>query len=152
LSLDDGLDAKIITLAHYNDGVALRSIGLNYYLKIKDYSKAMAWYQLAANQNITDAYNNIGVLYFFGCGVSRDRFTAAEYFLKAARDNNRLSMINIASSFLSGFGVSVDKYKALEWFAKSGDKPDDVKVLNKQGIHLKEEDKSKSSYEFELCY
>jgi hypothetical protein len=27
-----------------------------------------------------------------------------------------------------------------------------MKKLNKRGIHLREEDKSKSSYEFESCY
>jgi hypothetical protein len=34
----------------------------------------------------------------------------------------------------------------LEWFIKYGKQPEKVKELNKQGIHLKEEDKGKLFY------
>jgi TPR repeat protein len=112
----------------------------------------MEWYQLAVNQNNSKAYNNIGCLYFDGLGVSQDYLTAIEYYLKAARDNHHTAMSNIGSLFLYGCGVSVDKYKALDWFIKSGKKLDEVKELNQQGIHLREEDKSKLFYGFEPCY
>jgi hypothetical protein len=48
--------------------------------------------------------------------------------------------------------VCADKYKALEWFTKGDQRPEEVKELNQQGIHLGEEDKGKSFYEFEPCY
>jgi TPR repeat protein len=135
LSLDDGLeiDAKTINKAKYEVEVevedevvvdeALRDIGYEYETKLSDYSKAMAWYPLAANHNDSNAYNNIGCLYHDVYEVSQDYITAMEYYIKA-----------------------------LEWFAKHGDRPKEMKKLNKRGIHLREEDKSKSSYEFESCY
>jgi TPR repeat protein len=94
----------------------------------------MAWYQLEINQNKAVAYNNIGVLYDLGQGVSRNYFTAMEFYLKTARGNFISAMSNIAFTFLNGYGVPVDKYKALEWFIKCGEKPEKV-------IHLMEEDK-----------
>jgi TPR repeat protein len=154
LSLDDGvaIDTDKINKAKNNDGEALRHIGNDYYNKLKDYSKAMAWYQLAANQNEMVAYNNIGNMYYFGLGVSQDYITAMEYYLTAARDNHKNAMTNIGILFFNGKGVPADKYRALKWLTKSGDKPEKAKELNKQGIHLTEEDKSKPFYEYELCY
>jgi TPR repeat protein len=154
LTLDDGLELPVETInkAKSNDGEALRDIGYEYKRKKQDYSKAMAWCRLAANQNNTNAYNNIGVLYHNGLGVSQDYLTAMEYYLKAARDNQYFAMGNISLLFLNGNGVPVNKYKALEWLAKSRVQPEQVKELNKQGIHLIEEDKSWYFYEFELYH
>jgi TPR repeat protein len=154
LSLDDGvaIDADKINKAKNNDGQALRKIGYKYANKLKDYSKAMRWYQLAVNQNETVAYNDIGFMYHNGYGVSRDYITSIEYYLKGASGNEKYSMSNIGNLFLNGYGVSVDTYKALEWFNKSGNRPEKVKALNQQGTHLTEEDKSKPFYGSELCY
>jgi TPR repeat protein len=55
-------------------------------------------------------------------------------------------MGNIGLRFLFGRGVPVDKYKALEWYIKYESKPELVKKLNDEGVHLKEEDKSKLYY------
>ena len=80
-----------------------------------------------------------------GQGVSRNYFTAMEFYVKTARGNFISAMTNIAFTFLNGDGVPVDKYKALEWFIKFGEKPEKV-------THLTEEDRSRSCYELERCY
>jgi TPR repeat protein len=153
LTLDDGLiiNAAIINRAKSNDGEALQTIGYTYRNK-RRYPNAMTWHQLAINQNNTNAYINIGCLYSGGEGVPQDNLTAIYYYLRAASANYKLAMTNIALTFLNENGVSANKYKALEWFIKCGEKPEEVKKLNQQGIHLREEDKSKSLREFELCY
>jgi TPR repeat protein len=61
-------------------------------------------------------------------------------------NNINASMGNIGLRFLFGRGVPVDKYKALEWYIKYESKPELVKKLNDEGVHLKEEDKSKLYY------
>jgi TPR repeat protein len=154
LSLDDGvaIDTDKINKAKNNDGEALRHIGNDYYNKLKDYSKATAWYQLAIYQNSSNAYNDIGFMYHNGLGVYQDYITSMECYLKAASGNNKHTMSDIGLSFLEGKGVPVNKYKALEWFAQSGVKPEKERELNINGIHLREEDKSKLVYEFDLCY
>jgi TPR repeat protein len=154
LSLADEIviNPDMINKAKTNDGPALLHIGFAYWSMKKDHSKAMAWYQLAVNQNFPDAYNIIGLTYARGSGVSRDYITAMEFFLKAARDNSIVAMSNIGANILKGKGAPVDKYKTLEWFSKCGNRPVKVEVLNQQGIHLTEEDKSKSFYDFESCY
>jgi TPR repeat protein len=145
LTLDDGIkvDQATINRATKNVGIAAYEIGWKYHQKQIQYLKAMAWYRLAANQNIAAAYNNIGLLYTSGVGVSRDHDIALEYYLKAAGNNNYDAMENVAKAFLFGRGLRLDKYRALEWFIKYGDKPDRIKKLNDQGFHLKGEDKGK---------
>jgi TPR repeat protein len=106
----------------------------------------MEWCQLAINQNNKDAYNDIGCLYYDGLGVSRDYDMSLGYYLKAAGHNDDDAMDNIGLYFLYGYGVPVDKYKALEWYIKYESKPELVKKLNDEGVHLKEEDKSKLYY------
>jgi TPR repeat protein len=148
LTLDDGIevDADTINRVKKNDGKTLFDIGWKYQQTGKDYTKAMGWYRLAANQNYSSAYNNIGNLYYSGLGVSQDGDISLEYYLKAAGNNSVVPMGNIGSQFLNGQGVPVNKYKALEWLIKCGNKPEKVKALNDQGVHLKEEDTSKLHY------
>jgi TPR repeat protein len=78
--LDDGVNdyVNIINKAKNSNGNALDQIGFQYLTQQKDYSKALAWCQLSANQNHPSAYNNIAYLYRQGLGVSMDCPTALE--------------------------------------------------------------------------
>jgi TPR repeat protein len=150
LTLDDGIqaDADTIYNAKRDDGEALYDIGFEYHNPGRDYSKALAWYQLAENQNYSPAYNNIGALYDGGFGEPRRIDIALGYYLKAAAEyDNDVALGNIGILLLyGGGGVPLDKYKALEWLAKSGEWHERVKALNHQGIHLKLQDTSKLYY------
>lgn len=46
----------------------------------QDYSEAVRWYTLAAEQGDTDAQNNLGVLYAKGEGVTQDDVLAHMWF------------------------------------------------------------------------
>jgi tetratricopeptide (TPR) repeat protein len=148
LTLDDGIKVNEDTIneAKKNIGEAFFDIGFKYHNTEKDYSKALAWNRLAENQNYSFVYNNIGNLYSYGLGVSRDDDIALEYYLKAAGNNIDVAMGNVALRLLNGEGVPVDKYKALEFYIKCGKEPEHVKKLNDQGVHLKLQDKSKLYY------
>jgi TPR repeat protein len=113
LTLDDGIKVNEDTIneAKKNIGEAFFDIGFKYHNTEKDYSKALAWNRLAENQNYSFVYNNIGNLYSYGLGVSRDDDIALEYFLKGAVFSDGITMGNIGECFLNGEGVNVDKYK-----------------------------------------
>lgn len=101
LTLDDRIefDAETINKAKKNDGAAYYDIGYGYGIELKNYSKAMAWYQLAANQNNPFAQNSIGVLYDNGFGVSQDYYIAMDYYLKAAGNNDNVAKENMGEHF-----------------------------------------------------
>jgi TPR repeat protein len=149
MTLGDGVnvteDTK--TKAKRNSGRSCYDIGWEYHETIKDYSKAMAWYQIAVSKNYSLVHNNIGLLYDGGLGVPQNYDIAMEFYLKAAVTNNAVALANIGECFLKGQGVPIDEYKALEWFLKSGTGAREVNKLNREEIHLKRGDKSKLYYQ-----
>ena len=74
------LDAK----AQYNFGCCY------YYGEgvTKDYSKAVYWYQKAAEQGYAVAQYNFGCCYYYGEGVTKDYNQAVYWFQKAAEQGN----------------------------------------------------------------
>lgn len=148
MTLDDKpeIDQDHINEARNNNGHAFNRIGFAYHFGEVNYFKAMAWYQLGANENDEMAYNNIGCLYSVGHGVCQDYHIAIEYFLKAAKLSIAFSMGNIGEQFFYGRGVTSNLYYALAWYLKSGKRPAKVLELYKKGIFLRKEDQSKFSH------
>ena len=61
----------------------LRQAGLDAY-NVKDYGKAMEYYQLAADLGNIESWRSIGFLYQWGFGVEQDFDRALEYYHLAA--------------------------------------------------------------------
>jgi hypothetical protein len=124
----------------------LTTFGFVYKTEQKQYDKALAWYLLAARENDSAAYNNIGALYFDGLAVPKNYLCALKWFLKSAEGNgDGNTPTYIGWLFENGYGVPLDKYKALEWYCHGGDKSY-IKTLKDQGYHRSETDKSKFNY------
>ncbi len=60
-----------------------------------NYSKALYWLRLSASQGYATAYNDLGVCYSNGLGVPQDKFTALEYYQKAAKLGNAQAAENV---------------------------------------------------------
>ena len=54
------------------------------------------WYRLAADQGLSRAQANLGVMYLRGEGVERDPVRAASWFAKAAEQGHTISQYNLA--------------------------------------------------------
>ena len=62
-------------------------IGVKYYRGTdvtRDYSEAVKWYRLAANQGYANAQCNLGNMYSWGCGVTQDYAEALKWYRLAA--------------------------------------------------------------------
>jgi TPR repeat protein len=123
----------------------MQRIGWEYRSDKKQYDKALAWFILAAMGNNLTAYNNIGVLYYFGYGVPQNYLCALKWYLKAAEGNEyKNAPNNIGHLFEDGDGVPLDKYKALEWYCHGEDNTYRDSLKSK-GYHRSKTDKSKFS-------
>jgi TPR repeat protein len=130
----------------------MRYIGFIYGTDKKQYNKALGWYILAAMENNSTAYNNIGALYHNGYGVPQNYLCALKWLLKAAEQcEYEYTPYNIGILFEDGYGVPPNKYKALEWHCHGGIKAD-INTLNNQGYHLSATDKSKSNSTIDSLY
>ena len=85
----------------------------------KNYSEAVYYYQLAADQGIVEAQNNLGMMYLQGLGVQKDSKKAFHLFEQAALGGSQNAQNNLAIRYLKGDGISKDNEKALDFFYKA---------------------------------
>lgn len=134
---------ELVEKARDRDGKSLFDIGVKYYNK-KMYTKAMAWFQLSAEQNYADAQIKIGTMYQNGFGVSVDYQRAIKWHVKAASLDYAVAFSHIGFMFEKGLGVPVDKQKAFELYYKFKRYTSGLTRLECQGYSLNENQKGNS--------
>ena len=94
----------------------------NYY--VKDYEKALFWYEKAAAQDDAFAQSKLGVLYESGQGVEKDYKKALYWYEKAAAQDHMEAQSNLGFMYDTGNGVKKDYKKALYWYEKAAEQGD----------------------------
>jgi len=87
----------------------------------KNYSEAMRWYRMAADQGYAGAQNNIGVLYKNGSGVAQDYSEAMRWYRMAADQGYAGAQFNIGLLYGNGSGVAQDYSEAMRWYRMAAD-------------------------------
>jgi TPR repeat protein len=82
----------------------------------KNYTEAMRWYRMAADQGNATGQNNIGAFYDHGWGVTQNFAEAMRWYGMAASQGNGLAEYNIGNLYMSARGVARDYVEALRWF------------------------------------
>jgi hypothetical protein len=83
----------------------------------KNYTDAMSWCRLAADQGSPWCQNEIGRMYGEGWGVAQDKVEAMRWFRMAAAQGLPAAQYTIGSLYLSGWGgVPQDNAEAMRWF------------------------------------
>ena len=83
------------------------------------FAEAAGWYELAARQGLSEAQNNLGVMYKDGQGVQRNETEAVEWFRRAAFQGNVLAQSNLGWMFHAGRGVEQNYDSAHYWYRKA---------------------------------
>lgn len=84
----------------------------------KDLHRAAAWYKAAAEQGLTDAQLNLGLMYLAGRGVDR-QMVLAHMWLAIARefgDNRAVEALGLAEQAMSPLQIEQAERLAKEWF------------------------------------
>lgn len=76
-----------------------------------DNSKAAYWWNEAAQQDYTKAYNNVGIAYKEGIGVNADLRLAIEWLKKGAEAGDDLAQRNYGDLFRDGVRIQVGSHK-----------------------------------------
>jgi len=82
----------------------------------KNYSEAMRWYRMAADQGDAAAQLNVGGLYAAGQGAPQNYSEAMQWFRKAAEEGYPAAQNDIGSLYASGRGVPRNYSEAMRWF------------------------------------
>ena len=90
----------------------------------RNLSKALAYYEDAANRSSSDALNGLGYLYFYGePPVEKNETKALEYFRRAARLGNGDGLVNAGLMLKGGIGCDKNVTAAYEMFARCAGEP-----------------------------
>ena len=77
-----------------------------------DLTKAIEWYQKAADKGHALAQTNLAYFYLFGIGVTKDEKQAFELYQKAAKQNCAPALKSLAFMYMQGLGTNQDVPKA----------------------------------------
>lgn len=138
-------------ISWYKKGAAIGHVGSLYLLADIYFEKGwnadgVKFASRAAEYGCSEAMNKVGICYYNGKGVNRDKVIANIWFLRAAKTGNVWGRRNIAFEFLSGVnGISKDIKEARYWFslaAEQGNEECKTKLAE-----LDEQDKEKRKQE-----
>ena len=84
-----------------------------------DFAESVRLFSRAQELGFLDAQGNLGVLYIYGQGVSKDEDKAFGLFRDGAEKGNPLCMFFYAMCFEGGVGVEKDREAAREWYVRA---------------------------------
>ena len=84
-----------------------------------DYSEAVEWYQIAAEQGEARAQYDLGLMYANGKGVPKDASEAVKWYLKAAVQGYVSAQNTLGWRYLKGEGVLQDASEAEKWYQRA---------------------------------
>ena len=82
----------------------------------QDFTEAVKWFRLAANQGVAFAQYSLGVAYDFGTGVPKDFTEAVKWYRLAAAQGYALAQFNLGLMYARGTGVPEDYVQAYKWW------------------------------------
>ncbi|KAF0979484.1 hypothetical protein FDP41_001462 [Naegleria fowleri] len=85
---------------------------------LRDHSKALKWYEKAANQGHHEARYSVGHLYY----RNQNYTMALEWLTKAANHNHSQAQYMLGTMYYNGDGVTQNYTIAFDWFFKSAQK------------------------------
>lgn len=106
------------------------------FLDSKNYSDAVKYFRLAANENYAPAQDKLAWMYQKGWGVEQSYTQAVSWFRKAAEQGNTEALASMGLMYLKGWGVPQNYDTALEWYGKAAAKGSEVAQRRINSIQL----------------
>ena len=97
--------------ADYEEGVEAAFAG--------DFDTAFKEFTIAAQEGLSLAQYNLGILYFTGQGVEQDFNEAFEWTKRAAEQGHLNAQFNLGSLYLDGKGTKISVLEGINWFTKA---------------------------------
>ena len=98
-------------LADYEDGVEAAFAG--------DFETAFAEFTIAAQDGLSLAQYNLGILYFTGQGVPQNLEEAFKWTKEAAEQGHLNAQFNLGSLYLDGQGTKANVSEGINWFTRA---------------------------------
>lgn len=99
----------------------------------QDLEKSVYWFNQAALQGYEAAYNNLGILYLNGGGVTKDLRKAVYWLKKGAQADDPVAQSNYGDMFVDGVVVNNGKRKEIRTTSESYTGPEDHIISVERG-------------------
>jgi TPR repeat protein len=87
-----------------------------------EYSEAIKWYRLAADQNNSDAFAALGMMYHDGeGGLPQDYSLAMEWYRKAAEAGSPDGAFGLGLLYSHGLGVEQNQQEGIKWLRRAAE-------------------------------
>ena len=100
-------------------------LGKKYYVS-QEYTEAVKWYKLSAEQGYAQAQNYIGYCYQHGKGVKKDYEEAVKWYRLSAEKGNSYAQYMLGNCYYNGHGVNQNYEEAVKWYKLSADNGDSL--------------------------
>ena len=120
----DSVESSLRQKAESGDREAQYALGLAAQSN-HDYLEAVKWYRRSADQGLSGAQVNLGLLYDLGLGVEQDPVRSAHWFILAAAQDDPDGEFDLGICYLHGSGIQQDWEAAIKWFTKALSHGDD---------------------------
>jgi len=81
----------------------------------QNYTEAIKWFRLAAEQGNVEAQCNLATLYYYGRGVDQDYAETIKWLRLAADRGDTIAQFNLGEMYAQGLGVAKDQKEAERW-------------------------------------
>ncbi len=125
LGRDDGYLNKDVAMLRRaaEGGFAPAQAALGRWLRErKQWAESARWYQRSAEQGDPGARYGLGLAYYRGRGVARDRARAFALMLQSARSGYVIAEYGVGLSYADGHGTQRDSAKSRRWIQRAADK------------------------------
>jgi uncharacterized protein len=127
-----------IAAAEQGDGKAQTTLGMLYDGTLhndgeridQNYSEAVRWYLLAAEQGGVFAQTQLGFMYHLGLGVTQNHAAAVRWYRAAAEQGNAHAQYNLALMYDEGLGVAQNYAAAVRWYRAAAEQGNAVAQNN----------------------
>lgn len=102
----------------------------------RDFPKALRLWRALADKGHINAQYNLGILYFQGAGVTKDRKKALELFQKSAKQGFSDAQYHLGLMYLNGEGVTQSDKEAVKWFREAAEQGDDLAQYSLAAMYL----------------
>jgi len=92
-----------------------------YYNVPPDYTEAVKWFRMAAEQGHSSAQGYLGQCYAKGTGVAKDEVESAKWYRRAAEQGDELAQYILGYNHEYGIGVVKDFIEAGRWYRKAAE-------------------------------
>ncbi|MDR1686627.1 MAG: sel1 repeat family protein [Desulfovibrio sp.] len=152
----EALFASLLVNAEKGQGQAMLNLGRLYEEGVgvpRNFTKALEWYQKAADAGVKEAYMRLGLCREIGMGATADMGKAVAAFEKAAALSHAPAQHKLAGLYLQGRGLPRDESKGFALLTQAADAGEtaalfDLGVILRDGLFGRKADPEKARARF----